>query len=70
MYEKIELEFPQDVEDWQNKDVVETPFIELSDEEEVDIEENNNDDDDSNDRPSTNPGKGRKELQRKEMMYV
>ena len=37
MYEKIELEWPQDVKDWQNKDVVETPFIKLSDEEEVEI---------------------------------
>ena len=53
----IESIVTNDVVDWQNKDtVVEPPFIELTDDEETDINEDDNDEVDSNKRPSTNPG--------------
>jgi hypothetical protein len=44
VYKNIELERPNDVLDWQNEDaVVELPFIELTDEEELEINEQNDD---------------------------
>lgn len=39
LYEKIELEWPQDVTDWHNEDAVtELPYIELTDEEEYEYQ--------------------------------
>ena len=55
LYENIELDWPSDVVDWQIKDsVVEPPYIELIDEEIIEIHEQN--DLESDGRPSTNPG--------------
>jgi hypothetical protein len=57
LYESIELDWPNNVLDWQNQDsVVEPPYIELTDEEEREINEQNNEDPDLDERPSTNPG--------------
>ena len=57
LYESIELDWPNNVLDWQNQDsVVEPPYIELTDEEGREINEQNNDDPDLDERPSTNPG--------------
>jgi hypothetical protein len=54
LYESIELEWPKEVLDWQNMNtVVEPPYIELTDEEEPEINEEN---DVFDDKPSTNPG--------------
>jgi hypothetical protein len=58
LYENIELEWPNDVLNWQNQDaVVEPPYIELTDEEETEINEQTGMDEEIDDRPSTNPGR-------------
>jgi hypothetical protein len=52
-----ELDWPNDVLDWQNKDaVVEPPYIELTDEEESEINEHDGVDGELDERTSTNPG--------------
>jgi hypothetical protein len=57
LYENIELDWPNDVLDWQNKDaVVEPPYIELTDEEESEINEHDGVDGELDERTSTNPG--------------
>ena len=56
LYESIELDWPNNVLDWQNQDsVVEPPYIELTDEEEREINEQNNDDPDLDERPPMAP---------------
>jgi OTU-like cysteine protease len=58
LYENIELDWPIDVLDWQNQDaVIEPPYIELTDQEETEINEEHDIDAKTDERPSTNPGK-------------
>jgi hypothetical protein len=58
LYENIELDWPNGVLDWQNHDtVVEPPYIELTDQEEAEINEQNDIDVQFDETPSTNPGK-------------
>lgn len=57
LYENIELHWTNDVLDWQNKDaVVEHPYIELTDDEESEINQENDVDLELDERPSTNQG--------------
>ena len=57
LYEKIKFEWPNNTIDWHDKHaVIETPYIELTDDEENEINEQNGADDDSDGTPSTNPG--------------